>query len=259
MRNIINYPINFKNIPLSDRIYLYIHDDLLKDFPIAGINEPLVLIKDTEVKTSPFWLDEVIYTGDEELDYLLNLEAEEMKNYLRKKDTFWILVRQTVKNKLLQANQYFKDRGYELVLKIWYRPLEVQRNLFNKIYDYFCKKNPILSEKDVYDQTIQFIADPNIFVAPHTTWWALDLLLIELSTEREMDMWCPINYIGEEANMTTFNISDQQKKNREFLALWMLKFGFANLASEWWHFSYGDQYWAYFYWKSRSLYAPIDY
>ena len=258
MRNIIDYPIDFSKISNEEKIYLYIHDNLLKDYPCKNLKEKLVEIKNSEIKTAPFWNDEIIYTGDEEIDYLLNLEAEEMKKYLEKKDFFWIFVRQWVKNRLLQANEYFKSKWFELVIKIWYRPLEVQKKLFNRIYKYFEKKYINLSQKEIYHKTIEFIADPNEFVAPHTTGGAVDLILVDLNWN-EVDMGCKINYIWEEANMTTFNITQQQRKNREFLALGMLKFGFANLASEWWHFSYWDPYRAFFYWKKENLYSSLDF
>ena len=35
-----------------------------------------------------------------------------------------------------------------------------------------------------------------------------------------------------------------KKKNRKFLVNIMQKHDFVNLESEWWHWSYGDKYWA---------------
>ena len=258
MRNVINYPIDFRNIPDEVKIYLYIHDDLLENYPCKNLNEKLVKIENSEIKTAPFWEDERIYTNDQEIDYLINLEANEMKKYLEKKDSFGIFVRETVKEKLMLANEYFNSLGYEIVIKIWYRPLEVQRNLFKKVYDFFSKKYKNLSEKDIYNKTAEFVADPDKFVAPHLTGGAVDILLIRKNWER-VNMGCDVNYIGEKANMTTFNITENERKNREFLALWMLKFWFANLASEWWHFSYWDPYWAYFYWEKKFLYNMVDF
>jgi len=37
----------------------------------------------------------------------------------------------------------------------------------------------------------------------------------------------------------------------------MLKFGFAQHPNEWWHFSYGDQLWAWKYKKPKALYGKI--
>lgn len=34
--------------------------------------------------------------------------------------------------------------------------------------------------------------------------------------------------------------------------------GLASCMTEWWHFSYGDQLWAWFYNEEHSLYSPVD-
>ncbi len=257
MKNIINYPINFANIKDNEKIYLYIHDDLLKNYPCKCINDKLVDIKNFEIKISPFWEDKILLTWDKEIDYLLNLEKQEMEKYLNKHSNFWIKVRKQVKEKLLNVNNYFKSKWFELVIKIWYRPVEVQYLLFKKVYSFFSKKYVKLSSLEIYEKTTEFIADPDRFIAPHTTWGAIDLILLDKKWN-EVDMWCKVNFIWEKANMTTTNITDQQKNNREFLSFWMLKFWFANLASEWWHFSYWDAYRAFFYWKKSSLYGQVD-
>lgn len=36
------------------------------------------------------------------------------------------------------------------------------------------------------------------------------------------------------------------KKNRRILYNVMIMAGFTNLPSEWWHYDYGDKFWAYF-------------
>ena len=38
----------------------------------------------------------------------------------------------------------------------------------------------------------------------------------------------------------------------------MLDAGLASCKTEWWHFSYGDQLWAWFYGNKESLYSPTD-
>ena len=38
----------------------------------------------------------------------------------------------------------------------------------------------------------------------------------------------------------------------------MLEVGFAPYDGEWWHFSYGDREWAYYYKKYKYLYPQVD-
>jgi len=64
MKNIINYDINFKNIPFSVKKYLYIHNDIYQDIQINKDynKEELIEIKNEEIKCKPFWNDELVFT-----------------------------------------------------------------------------------------------------------------------------------------------------------------------------------------------------
>lgn len=261
MKNIINFPIDFWKIPVDVKKYLYIHNDIYRwmDIDKDTDNQTLVEIFDDEIKCEPFWNDELVYTWDKEIDDLLNLEAQEMSDFINKKWwKFGIFVREDVKNILLNINEELKEKGYILSLKIWYRPLEVQKNLFEKILKFYTEKNPSLSDDEIYDLTTQMISNPDRDVSPHTTWWAVDVVLYDKNWNL-VDMWCSVNFIWEKANLTTSDITLQQRKNREILQEVFLKYWFSVLASEWWHFSYGDPYWACFYWKDKALYWSMDF
>lgn len=100
------------------------------------------------------------------------------------------------------------------------------------------------------------ISNPDRDVSPHTTGWVVDVVLYDKSWEL-VDMWCPVNYVWEKANITTNDISEKQRRNREILQDEFLDSGFSCLASEWWHFSYWDPYWAKFYGKNEALFWAI--
>lgn len=260
MKNIINFPIDFWKIPPEVKKYLYIHNDIYRWISInkETNKEKLVEISNQEIKCEPFWFDEIILTWDKEIDDILFLESEEMAKYIEKNGwNFAIYVRESVKKLLLEIDSSLKEKWYILALKIWYRPLEVQRNLFKKIHNFFEKKYKNLSKEEIYDLTTEMVSNPDRDVSPHTTWGAVDVVLYD-SKGNLVDMWCPVNYIWEKANITTNEISDEQRKNREILQDEFLKAWFSCLASEWWHFSYGDPYFAAFYWKKEALYSWID-
>jgi len=262
MKNIINYDIDFWLIPLEVKKYLYIHDDLCLNINIneKSNKEKLVKINNNEIICEPFWNDKSIFTWDKELDYVINLEEIEMKKYLKNNPDFWILVRESVKEKLLRIDKIFRKKGYFLSLKIWYRPLEVQKKLFEEIFKFFKEKNKKenlwKTEIEIYEDTIEMISDPNKYISPHITWWAVDVVLYKKSWEL-VDMWCEVNYIWEKANLTTLEITKEQQKNRDILIDTFLKEWFSSLSSEWWHFSYWDPYWAKFYWKKEAMYWMI--
>ena len=46
--------------------------------------------------------------------------------------------------------------------------------------------------------------------------------------------------------------------NRMLLRKVMMQAGFAPYDGEWWHFSYGDKEWAYYYKKKKYLYSQVN-
>lgn len=214
--------MRFSKIPTEVKKYLYIHNDIYRWMPInkEKNNQKLVEITNNEIKCEPFWNDKIILTWDKEIDDLLFLESKEMADYIQKNwDNFWIFVREEVKDILLKID-----------------------------------KN--LSQEEIYDLTTQMISNPDRDVSPHTTGWVVDVVLYDKSWEL-VDMWCPVNYVWEKANITTNDISEKQRRNREILQDEFLDSGFSCLASEWWHFLYWDPYWAKFYGKNEALFWAI--
>ncbi len=260
MKNIINYDVDFSKIPNNIKKFFYIHNDIYTDLKIntEKNKEKLVKLDPKKIKIKEFWHDDIILTWDWEIDEIINLENIEMQKFLNKNPNFWIFLRESVAEKIYEVDKFFRSKWFYLVLKIWYRPLEVQKKLFEKIYNFMKLKNKSLPENQVYEKTIEFISDPNKYISPHTTWWAVDLDLFH-EDWRYVDMWSPINFPWEISHLTTDKITDEQKRNREFLTDTMLSFCFSNLASEWWHFAYWDPYWAKFYWKKEYFYWPVNF
>ncbi len=261
MKNYISAHIELSQVPLSIKKTFYLDDILVKDvIEVKDIQEKLVSIspQDENIKIAPFWKDSQNFSDieDQELQQIIDLEGKILLEYVKTHPSFWISVRETVYDKLREVNNYFKKQWFELVIKIWYRPLEVQKKLFQEIQKYFKNKLPNLSQEAIYKLVCEYVSDGDNFVPPHSTWGAVDVVLID-HLWGEVDMGSPINYPGESSYITYQDISPTQKKNRDFLCDTMLKFWFANLASEWWHFSYGDPIWAYFYGKKESLYNKI--
>lgn len=112
-KNIINFPIDFSRIPLSEKKFLYIHNDIYRGKPInpETNTEKLVEITNDEIICEPFWDDTIELTGDKELDDLLDLEGREMADYIANNGgKFGIFVRETVKEKLLKIDKNFREK-----------------------------------------------------------------------------------------------------------------------------------------------------
>ncbi|MEW2289610.1 M15 family metallopeptidase [Streptomyces sp. NPDC047841] len=97
-------------------------------------------------------------------------------------------------------------------------------------------------------------------VAPHCAGAAVDLTLVE-ADGAELDMggavnghrtgderWCPFDAAG---------LSSTARDNRDLMAWCLREEGFVNYPSEWWHWSYGDRYWALITGAPAAVYGPV--
>ena len=183
------------------------------------------------------------------------------------KNKLWNL-RKGVLKRLKLANNYLKSKysDYSLLLYDTWRPIEVQRYMFNFAFESECKKKGLKIPIDLMDHYPEIVSLVEKFWAypssdikcppPHSTGAALDLSMIDLSGNL-VDMGCEIDMIDKSAHPDFYKRSKSPEaviwdKRRNILKEIMLKFDFAQHPNEWWHFSYGDQLWA---WKKEKDYA----
>lgn len=92
----------------------------------------------------------------------------------------------------------------------------------------------------------------------HNTGGAVDLSLVSEYGD-SLDMGTDFDTF-EETSWTDYfenkNSNLIARENRRILYYAMLKAGFTNLTSEWWHYDYGTKFWAYFK-KTGALYKGI--
>ncbi|WP_274918460.1 M15 family metallopeptidase [Streptomyces sp. WZ-12] len=97
-------------------------------------------------------------------------------------------------------------------------------------------------------------------VAPHCAGAAVDLTLIDADGV-ELDMGGPVNghRTGDEhlCPLDAPGLSEAARSSRDLLAQCLRAEGFVNYPSEWWHWSYGDRYWALISGVRAALYGPI--
>lgn len=219
-------------IALENKMVRY--SDLIKINTIES-GEPFVVIKKDAIKN----------------DYLP--EMSDMKKLIGSK----IVVRKSVYEKLLTAKNYLTKicPGLFLCVTYGYRSLEIQKTRFLKrirevSINFFDK--PL----DLYEETHRYVAVPT--VAGHPTGGAIDITLI--NNNEQVDFGTKM-YDYTTKNCYTFskNISDLARKNRLLLRNVMLKSGFAPYDGEWWHFSYGDREWAFYYKKAYAVYDQIPF
>lgn len=91
----------------------------------------------------------------------------------------------------------------------------------------------------------RFVSPPEI--GPHSAGAAVGLTLVD-ANGRELDLGTPIDASPEESADACYtaatNIGDEARANRETMAAALTAAGLVNYPTEWWHWSYGDRYWA---------------
>lgn len=155
-------------------------------------------------------------------------------------------IRLTLAEKLFQARQLLPEQ-YDFLIKECYRPPERQEKSFANVLDYITKQYDTMTEEQQYNEACKICAP--LDVAPHPTGAAVDLTLIDKQSGEEMDMGTAYNATPFETSNATFlnaaNISKDAQQMRSILKEALYAVGLVNYEPEWWHWSYGDKYWAF--------------
>lgn len=106
--------------------------------------------------------------------------------------------------------------------------------------------------KDVQDQKMKASYFPNVNKADffklgyvgeksgHTRGSTVDLTIIDLKTNKELDMGTHFDYMDELSHPFNRSVTSKQYQNRQLLNQVMTKYGFGSLTphdTEWWHFT----------------------
>jgi D-alanyl-D-alanine dipeptidase len=120
------------------------------------------------------------------------------------------------------------------------------------------KDHPGLSKEKALEHAREFVSDPDLTLPPHVCGAAVDVDVIDRTNGQLLDFGSKLNADTEKTILYCPDLTEDQKSNRLMLVTAMLDAGLASCMSEWWHFSYGDQIWAWFYSELNSLYSPVD-
>lgn len=152
-------------------------------------------------------------------------------------------LRETVVDKIIRISQKLPD-GYQLKIYDAWRPFLVQKYLYDAYKAKLSQQYPALSALDLDQLTKTFVSEPiyDIMQAPaHCTGGAIDLTLVY--NGKDVDMGTAFDDFTPQAHTQTY-IDDSIKAHRDMLLCIMTNEGFTNLETEWWHFDYGDKFWA---------------
>jgi D-alanyl-D-alanine dipeptidase len=219
-----------------------------KDVPIEERGEPLVLLNN---------LPDSYRIGILSAYYEGGMSGSIPEVYLRK----------TVTERLVLAAKFLAP-GYKFLVWDGWRPLDVQQALFNGYYTQIRVDNPDLKAHEIEERAQTFVSIPSERQgrpSPHFTGGAVDLTIADKNNNSlwmgtqfdDFSSAASSNYF-EDPNHVLTEADKVARQNRRVLLEMMAKVGFTHYPEEWWHFDFGDQFWARMTGRNRALLGPVD-
>lgn len=140
----------------------------------------------------------------------------------------------------------YKKGSLQIKLFEGLRDLAMQKHLFDEKMASILKENPTMSEQDAYSETCKWLSPYINNVPVHSTGAAVDIHLWNDETKSFCYMG-RFNTSGSIAFMFSedVRVTDEQKKNRLLFLVAATRAGLTNYPNEFWHYSLGDRYAAY--------------
>ena len=229
---------NFISVPSSHRHLCYIHSDIVSRYPIDESFEELVDVRALFQKQG--------------LPVSLNLpDLDHQKSFFLREDAA---------SRLVKAAEFVrKTSGGDLMLRILeaYRPIGMKELHFEQVKRWL-GMSPAgeVSKSEVLARMEKWLVHEGNPEA-HNSGGAVDVTLAIVEGGRELPMGSPWLAASPAAHTWSQKISEQDRFNRTLLFVAMTMAGFVNTASEWWHYSYGDRYWAAFLDKPYAQYGVV--
>lgn len=167
-------------------------------------------------------------------------------------------VRKGVAHRLVHAAEGL-PLSYRLLIKESLRPASLQKFYFERRLRKITAENPGLPEDEAVALTSRFVAPP--WVAGHPSGGAIDVTLCD-PNGRELDLGCAYDEDETASKGACFSSFDDlgsvAREYRSVLFHALEGAGFVNYPFEWWHWSYGDRYWAVTMQETHALYGPVE-
>jgi D-alanyl-D-alanine dipeptidase len=212
----------------------------------------IVLIADPRVAALP-----VIDCGEPLVDLAERADSITVDDRLSDPQGDWRHVRSGLAARLVHAARLLPD-GIRLVHLEGYRSPERQAAYFANYLAELTRLHPDLDDDRRHQLASRYIAPPSN--APHSAGAAVDVTLAD-SDGVELDMGTRYDATPEQSDGACYTdaetIGTQARANRAVLIDVLTRAGFVNYPTEWWHWSYGDRYWAWTTGRPRARYAAI--
>lgn len=170
---------------------------------------------------------------------VINIDPESRQLQHLGKDECYL--RKGVAERLRSASQSLPS-GVHLMIWDAYRSVAAQEEMHARYVGELRVKHPFWSGAQIMELADKFIANPRK-ICLHATGGVVDVTLCD-DSGKVLDMGSPIDAFNQESETNSEFISDAAKENRALLKRCLKSREFVNYPPEWWHWSYGDFYWA---------------
>lgn len=175
-------------------------------------------------------------------------------------------LRKSVYLKLIEAQKTLPN-GLQFCVYEGYRSLKLQHKLFEDRYLLLKQERPNWDHVQLFYETTKLVSpvtnlDGSRNIPPHSTGAAIDIYLVD-SNKEIVDMGIKVadwmqDIDGSISKTNSAKISDIARQNREIMSYALSKVGFVNYSGEYWHWSYGDRYWAYHVGAKEAMYGTVE-
>lgn len=151
-----------------------------------------------------------------------------------------VLLRMRVADRLYKVADKLPD---DICIKIYsaYRSRVRLEKIWKNEIERIEKENPEMQRGEVL-ALVKFKATaPDSNMGGHDTGAAIDMALCDKNGN---DLDYGTKYHENSMARSTVALTSEQKQNRKYLLKLMKSQGFVQQPSQWWHYSYGDRYWA---------------
>lgn len=159
----------------------------------------------------------------------------------------------------LRAARAALPAGVFLRVAEGHRPVAAQRAIIEDYSAQLRAARPGVDAAELRRLTSRFVSP--VEVAPHVAGAAVDLTLAG-PDGADLDMGTPIDATPEQSGGACYfaaaGLGATARANRDLLARVLTGAGLVNYPTEWWHWSYGDRYWALLTGAPAALYGPVD-
>lgn len=169
-----------------------------------------------------------------------------------------VVVRSGLARRLHRAAEDLQPFGLRLEVVEGHRHPADQLRIINTYSAELATEHPGIDRHRLEVLTSRFVAP--IAVAPHVAGAAVDLTLAD--ADGPLDLGTPIDATPEQSGGRCYfgapDIPPRARALRDLLSRVLGTAGLVNYPTEWWHWSYGDRYWALVTGTRAAVYGPTS-